>query len=197
MRRPGGNNAFLVSAVGRRSATAGGHMRPVRGTLPSDRRKSCRVPQGLSSHWGAGGLGVSGSQSRCCQGSRLHVPPRLPEQGLPPQPWAPEALLLLRRCRIQRFCRQKVRGSLGFILYPLQNAYESPSSSGCAQMDDFGPLCSLESCSSARPDSERPSSSSIFSSVFLYWPRDQTPEKGARAACHPLLDPQPLSRRTM
>lgn len=85
MRRPGGNNAFLVSAVGRRCTTAGGHMRPVRGTLPSDRRKSCWLQQGLSSHWGAGGLGLSGSQSRCCQGSRLHVPPRLPEQG-PPSP---------------------------------------------------------------------------------------------------------------
>lgn len=41
--------------------------------------------QGRGSHWGAGGLGVSGSQSRGCQGSGPCVPWQLPEQG-PPSP---------------------------------------------------------------------------------------------------------------
>lgn len=41
IRKPGGKNAFFVLACsGRRKAAAVGHMQPVRGTLPSDRRKS-------------------------------------------------------------------------------------------------------------------------------------------------------------
>ena len=51
-------------------------------------------------------------------------------------------------------------------------------------MGTFGPLYSLESFSSARLDGEWPSPSSVFSLVFLYWPGDQAPEKGTRAACH-------------
>lgn len=43
IRKSVGNNAFLVSArSGRKKAAAVGHMQPVRGTLPLDRRKSCR-----------------------------------------------------------------------------------------------------------------------------------------------------------
>lgn len=54
---------------GRRGATAGGHMQPVRGTLPSDRRKSCSVLAGPQQPLGSRRPGVSGNQSRCCQGS--------------------------------------------------------------------------------------------------------------------------------
>lgn len=83
------------------------------------------------------------------QGIRA-VPAKAPGPVLPPQLLAPRALPLPRRCQIQRcYHRQKLRGSLGFILYQLQNAREAPLLLWLCPDGSLGPLHSLESFSSA------------------------------------------------
>lgn len=141
---------FLSGLRWQNRATAGGHMQPVRGTLPSDRRKSCPVLAGLQQPLGSrrsGGLGESEPLLPRLQA--LCLPHSCRSRGLPPQLLAPKALPLPRRCRIQRCYRQKPRGSLAFILYRLQNAYESPLLLGLCPDGNSGPFHSLESFSSA------------------------------------------------
>lgn len=141
---------FLSGLRWQNRATAGGHMQPVRGTLPSDRRKSCPVLAGLQQPLGSrrsGGLGESEPLLPRLQA--LCLPHSCRSRGLPPQLLAPKALPLPRRCRIQRCYRQKLRGSLAFILYRLQNAYESPLLLGLCPDGNSGPFHSLESFSSA------------------------------------------------
>lgn len=84
-----GNNAFLVLAcIVRRKAAAGRHMQPVRGTLPSDRRKSCPEPQSCRSRITTRDWGLRLCVQRgCVRASGFLTPFSCWSRGSPSQHW--------------------------------------------------------------------------------------------------------------
>lgn len=173
-------------------------MQPVRGTLPSDRRKSCPGLAGPEQPLGSrrsGGLRESELLLPRLQARCPPTPLRLPEQG--PSHWPLRPFPFPGGIRSNDAIDRNFEDAWGLFCIHFKICM-NPLPPRLCPMGDFDPLHSLESFSSARLDREWPSFFPLQLFLgFLYGPRDQTPEKRTKAACHPLLDPQTQSLWTV
>lgn len=166
-------------------------MQPVRGTLPSDRRKSCPALAGPRQPLGSGPSG--GLRESELSLPRLQAPcppPQLPEQGPPspavgPQGPSPSPSPEVSDPAMLSWAETPRKPGVYFV--PTSKPVNPPPPLAVPGWQ-LWPTPQPGIPFLSQLDGERPSSSSSnLSLVFLFQSRDQTPEKEARAAWTPSL----------